>query len=547
MILNSSSEVGRLDISHLGMWLNLDEIPHTEKGRPTDVIASAFRYNFSDSHREAVAAAKSPEERAALVGLLTSVVHEARHFHDLLISRYGHWLMHLNVWAGLGAQGAQGSLAQAPAIIVPLSDWRAQLDTLRLVDADLTEPNPKLSDLANILGTISRLRRALDQGIHNTNAPFTATSILEASAVLIQISAVVRAFGVERANELSRLIGESSNSRRYVASREFVEQQLGPIPIGGKIVLLLAALCGDVFSDDDKALRSPVDVLIALTRWLLSTGKFPIRGVLTGKLDPIALIGELFDLSSKFLARFCGRDLAQSMSFAWEMTSKLITHYEGRLEGKEDDSIQWFRICQIIKVYSNFRDMSARLMANFCADPTSYLVDQYLDRVAYLPQPVMFLWSTRGVPATPELQRDFYIQHEMIVPNPVGADPDLLARLDAISHFDGAAFRSALVLCSLDHQQPAPPDGLFKYALHPVDHESWMGYFDSTVPLVRLLTDGVEARLPGIVLDQAVTALDFSGTKVYSGAGRLHKLSNFPTAEVLRRWDTRYPNWPSLR
>jgi hypothetical protein len=74
-----------------------------------------------------------------------------------------------------------------------------------------------------------------------------------------------------------------------------------------------------------------------------------------------------------------------------------------------------------------------------------------------------------------------------------------------------------------------------------------MGYVDSTVPLVRLLTDGVEARLPGIVLDQAVMGLDFSNTKVYSGAGRLHKLSSGPTAEVLRRWDTRYPNWPSIR
>jgi hypothetical protein len=170
-MFNSSSEFGRLDISHLGMWLNLDKMPVTANAPLNDLLASAVRHEFSDLHREAVANARSAQDRAALIGLLTSVVHEARHFHDLLISPYGARLMHFNVQAAMAVLGAQGSLARSPAIIVPLSDWRTQLDTLRLVDPDLAEPYPKLNELADTLTDIRRRERALERGNPTCRSP----------------------------------------------------------------------------------------------------------------------------------------------------------------------------------------------------------------------------------------------------------------------------------------------------------------------------------------------------------------------------------------
>ncbi len=538
-MFNSSSEFGRLDISHLGMWLNLDKMPGTANAPLNDLLASAVRHEFSDLHREAVANARSAQDRSALIGLLTSVAHEARHFHDLLISPYGARLMHFNVRAAMAVLGAQGSLARSPAIIVPLSDWRTQLDTLRLVDPDLAEPYPKLNELADTLTDIRRRERALERGILNPNAPFTATSILESSALLVQLGAAGRVFGFDAVNELSAWIGQSPGSDRYNGALRFIKQQLGHIPIGCQTVLLLAALSGDVFSENEAALRSPVDVLVALTSWLSSMDSFPIeKPPTTGDTD--GLISDIFDLSSEFLFRSCGRNIKVSMSAALDITSMHVADYERRLEGQGDDSIEWLRIRQLLQVYKNFRDVSTPLMANFCSDPSWYLVDQYLDRLPHLPQPLTFFWSNYGIAATPDLQRQFYIQHEAIIPIPEGVNPDLRGNSAANSYFDGEAFRLALVLASLDSQQLVAPDGLFKYPLHRVDHEAWLGYFNSIVPLTRLLTNGADARLPGIVLDQAVTVLEFFGTKVYSGAGRIHMLSSSTTRDSLLRWDTRY-------
>ena len=545
MILNSASEFGRLDVGHLGMWLNLDHIPPTSL-RPSELLRAAVHYEYSQLHHQAIEEAGSPEQRALLTGFLTSVIHESRHFHDLLISPYGARLMELNVRAGMAVLGAQRSLIEAPAIIVPLADWRSQLDVLRLVDIDLAAPNSKLGGLADILADVKQREQKLDRGMLNSQAPFSATSILESSALLVQAAAVGQLFGLDIASELTQLIEESAARDRYFGVPRYLAERLGHIPLGGQVVLLLAALSGDVFAEDEQALRSPVDVLIALTSWLAARDGFPIEEMRSGD-DALQLTVDIFDLTAEFLTGACGGDIADSMSRAWDMTAVMVGHYESRIEGRGDDSMQWLRIRQVLDVYRNFRDISGRLMANFYTGPSWYLIDQYLDRLPYLTQPLTFYWSEYGLPASPELQEEFYIQQEIVIIKREESDTRALdAILAGRAYDDGQTLRVAHLLSPLRPPARTVPEGLLTYSPVPLDNEAWRGYFDAVVPLVSLLSEGPRSALPEPVLGQAISVFDLISTKIYSGSGRVQPMVPTPSAEQFLQFDTRYPNWPNL-
>jgi hypothetical protein len=545
MILNSASEFGRLDVNHLGMWLNLDQIPVTSIDRSA-LLAAAVEYDYSPIRDQAVYEAGSPEERTTLIGFLTAGVHEARHFHDLLISPYGARLMELNMRGAMAVLGAQRSLMSAAAVIVPLADWRGQLDVLRLVDVDLAEPNPKLDELAEILADIGVRQRQLDRGILTHEAPFSATSILESSALLVQLAAAGQLVGLDDASELFRVVESSPNGDRYVGVLRYLAERLGALPLGAQVVLLLAALSGDVFSEDEEALRSPVDVLTALTEWLSSRDGFPITEMRTGD-DALQLVVDVFNLTAEFLTAATGCDITDSMERAWNFTATMVKYYESRIDGKGDDSPQWVTIRQVLDVYRNFQDMSARLMANFYSGPQWYLIDHYLDRLPYLPRPLTFYWSEYGLPASPELQQRFYIQHEVVVPKIPGRDTaEVEEILDGRAYDDGAAYRVAHVVAPLDLAVGTPPDGLFPYAPVPIDFEAWRIYFDSVVPLLGLLSNGPRSGIPKMVLEQAISYFDLLSVKIYSGSGRIEPA--VPT-EPLRQFAglaDRYQNWPQI-
>lgn len=553
MILNSSSEFGRLDVSHLGVWLNLDRVPAETNSTPmAELLSAAVQYKISDQHREVVEAAGTAEGRAALVGLFTSVEHEARHFHDLLVSPYGHYLMELNARAAFSIFGAWRSLHGAGALVVPLADWESQLPVLRVLDKELTAPNAKLAELADVLRGISHRQQVLNRGILHPDVKLTSTSILEASALLVQVGAAGAAFGLERANELMHLIGSGSAADRYFGPLSYIEHHLGHIPGGGLAVILLGALSGDVFSDDERAIRSPVDVLVDMISWLAAKENFPVRNMVSGDAS-LELIVEIYNLVSEFLSSTIGRDIEDSMSEAWETTNAMVRHWQDRLSGKGDDSMQWFRIREMLRVYENYRDVGGSLMANFYRQPAWYLIDQYLDLLPRLPQPVTFYWSDSGIPASPSLAQDFYIQNELIVPAapdrllPTDGSNEILAEFVNRSYYDGEAYRMAFVISPLEAPQPEPAPNFLPIPLNHVDHEAWLGYFDGIVPLMRLLMEGSEAHLPWPIQNLTLSLFELLKTKVYSGAGRMHYKGSLPTPELRRQFDTRYPNWPQRR
>jgi hypothetical protein len=550
MLLNSSSELGRLDATHLGMWLNFDAVRREADPSLTHLVAEAAGLAYSDDHKKFVNATGDMAKRQALISLFTTFAHEARHFHDLVITPYGSILMNHYVRAALSVLSSQRSLFSSPAVIVPLAEWPSLLPLLGKIDPGLQQPNPKLTELIATFGEIEGELKELDRGVLYPDASFSATSILESSAILIQIGLAGQIFGLEASNQLMNGIRQSAASSRYFGALEFLMGQLGSLPFGAWTLLLLASLCGDVYNGDKRALRSPVDVLITITRWLAKLDGFPVTRPVQSRTAAFDLIAQLYDLINQFFHREFGADLIDQLGLGAINNAANVEVWEQRIKGKSDSSLQWQRVLQTLDVYRNFSEISARLVSNFATDPAWYLIDQYLDRLPYLPQPLIYLWSDYGWPADPSLQKDFYIQQEVIVPLPEhmpteGPAAEAFSGLEELAYNDGTALRLALVISPKQSQMLTPPHGMFSNELAATNVATWRGYFDAVVPMMRLLLNGPETGLPGEVKMQAFSLFDMFGTKVYSRSGLLKPPKNASIQEMMR-WDTRYPNWPNI-
>lgn len=523
MLLDSPYEVGRLDVSHLGMWLNLDRARADSDDALVRLLAAATDHDITDEHREYLDGIADPVRRATTTALFTAIAHESRHFHDLLLSPYGAVVMNHHIRAAMTILSSLGSLTAQPAMIVPLTEWTSLLPLFSRLDPDLGLPTAKLDNLIATLDEIERDLRALDRGIHFPDTPLTTTQILEASAAWVQIGLSGRMLGLDGANQLLTLIKEGAARDRYLGALTYMQERLGWLPSGASQLLLLAALCGDGFSAKPDALRSPVDVLVVLTSWLGQQDGFPLPEP-TADSDVAAVIGRVHELVNEFFARVCGEDLAGMMTAASDQTVANVAEWERRVADVDLEGFSGRYIQQAINVYRSFSAVSGTLVANFAMNPIWYLVDRYLDVLPALPRPVTYFWSEHGFATTPELQEQFYVQHELVVPHQEGLDKEavlapMMADLRARAFDDGSALRLALVIAprSVNHRIPAP--GAFTFHLDDIDVMSWLGYFDAAVPLARLLTEGPSDSLPVGVMTQALQLLGIRGTKIYSRSG----------------------------
>jgi hypothetical protein len=518
--LDSPSELGRLDVTHLGMWVNVDRARRGDDATFGRLLSRAVGYDVGDDHREYVHA--MPEDaRAAALGLFTVVAHESRHFHDMLLTPYGSLVTSLNVRQATTMLAALGSLSSQESMIVPITEWAALLPVLRHVDPTLAPPPPNLEGLIDVLAETERALRALDHGIHYPDAPLTSTQILEGSAIWVQLGLAGRLFGIEGSNLLLRAILDSPARTRYFGAIDYVQERLGWLPTAAVQLLLLTALCGDVFSTEENSLRSPVDVLVVLVELMSQHPDFP-RPNPTADVRVDEEIDRVHALVQDFCQQAWHEDLEGMIIAASDRTLEIVKEWKRGLEGKDDGSFSFRLLANAIAVYDDFAEVGGRLVANFTMDPVWYFVDRYLDVLPSLPRPVTFLWSDYGFAATPELRETFSVQQELVVPYQDGLErvPGFDA-LAARAYDDGRALRLALVISPKAGQRVPQEPGMFAFILEDIDVEAWQLYFDSVAPTLRLLTLGPDDGLPGGLMEQPLQVLGLGGTRFYSRAGLL--------------------------
>jgi len=108
-----------------------------------------FEFPIHDDHRAYVEKRKKHKDVELIVNSFTLFAHESRHFHDLLATPYGSYLM-----------GAQTDLALSMlefrehirrhhnAIAVPLFDWISSGDLLRRAFRQIEAPSPEVQTTA---------------------------------------------------------------------------------------------------------------------------------------------------------------------------------------------------------------------------------------------------------------------------------------------------------------------------------------------------------------------------------------------------------------
>ena len=139
----------------------------------------------------------------------------------------------------------------------------------------------------------------------------------------------------------------------------------------------------------------------------------------------------------------------------------------------------------------------------------------------------------------PHCSNDNPFQQVMVVPAVDGArvkaeGNDIIAEFFERAYLDGDAYRMASVQCPRPITPGKQPPNLLPIPLQQLDHPAWLGFFDGRVPTVRLLREGAAISLPGLWIEQAVTAFELLRTKMYTGAGRVRPLIATPSLEAMR-------------
>lgn len=523
--LNSPSEKGRLDASHLGMWINIDDIRAGNDEVLSHLVTQAMDHILTDEHRQFLENADI-DTRISALGIFTVAAHESRHFHDMLLTPYGAAVISHHTRQAVTILSSMGSLMSNPAMVVPITEWTNLWPLLKDVDPSLKLPSPKLENLIAVLQETEDELRALDRGILHPNAPVTATQILESSAFWVQAGLAGTIPGkLEGSNLFVKSIVDSPARSRYLGAIEYIQSRLGPIPSAAVQWILLASLCGDVFNVSPGALRSPADVLFELVEWIAKHQEFP-RPAPTPDTKWDEEVDLIDILISEFFHRVWNSEVTEMMISASDHTYAFVEMWEQRISGKDNGSPTFAWLQNAVSVYSDFAEVSGRLIANFSMNPNWYFVDQYIDALPALPQPIMFLWSDYGFPTTPDLRDSFNIQQEIVIPHQKGiiSNSNLAAMHAAFSanaYDDGQALRAATVISPKVHPQTTFPNEAFAFEMEKLDIESWQLYFDTFAPILRLLTKGPDGGLPGGIMVQPLQILGLNGTKFYSLSGLL--------------------------
>lgn len=541
-LLNSPYEHGRLDVTHLGMWLNLDNVRTRSDEALWPLMAQAVNYEVGDEHRSYIEGAADEDVRAAILGLFTAVAHESRHFHDMLLTPYGAVVMSHHARQAVTLLSSMGSLMSNETMIVPITEWSTLLPVLKHLDPNLKRPSPKIENLIAVLKETENDLRALDRGIRHPDASVTATQILETSALWIQVGLAGRTFGgIDGSNLLLKMIRDSPSETRYLGAMKYIQARLGYLPLAAIQFLLLAALCGDVFNSDPRALRSPADVLIELTESLAAHPDFPRPRPGTGG-EFTEEFNRVYRLTQEFFDRTWNGDVAGMMMAAMDRTYANVEEWERRIAGKDNGSWTYKMLENAVAVYRGFAEVGGRLIANFSMNPTWYFADGYLDVLPSLPRPVMFFWSDFGFAATPELREDFAISQEIVFPlADLRSNPEVANIYDTLAnraHDDGVALRVAMVISPKISTRAVPEKGVFTFIMEDIDIEAWQRYFDSFVPTFKMLTAGPDDEvLPGGLMVEPLQVLGLHGTRFYSRAGLLPE--PLPFLDAPRPADTR--------
>jgi hypothetical protein len=513
---------GRLDPSSFGLWLNVDKaLAHKDYHRFGPLMWSSFHFALRDEHRTYLSSLPNGADRELVLGAFTLFTHEARHFHDLLLSPYGSMLMRQYTRAALLYLFLrQDLLFQHKAIFVPLSDWVTQGTALKRIYSDLDSPSHNIIHAESAFRSMKEKLRVYNRGRLNgddgSRYP-TAVSILEASAILMQETAIARDFGASYVESFRRGIWERGTANTYYSALSLISQQFErSVPAEVVSYLLTASLCGNFQDPDTKRLQYPTDILVELLLWLR---KHEINLAESDSFEEIIYtVDEYFEETH-------GGDVMDMMKVSTDTNRAVGDAFRQELDVYEEQiGREYPEARSLLAGYNNFCEVHTRFVGDVCVNPLWYCSSKYLEIQRRLPTPVIFIETELGIPVDEQIEQLYYIQFEERL---YLADlPEEYRKAFNGFAADGKLIRLAHILSprGFKTDDSAAPVGVDLWHMdnsaEAIKVDLWQRNHDA-VGSLRFLIEGPGIALSKHVQRDLMSAFTLVGTKVYGAEGEI--------------------------
>jgi len=514
--LFEESGYGRFDPSTFGLWVRVDRaIEHPRYADWGALMWETFQAPPHEGHVEYLADAPA-DDLPLLLSAFSLWAHESRHFFDLLATPYGAAVMRTAVHAALGYLQIVDELEyQYRGIMLPLSEWVEYGRVVHHAFGKLSKPSPGVEETVDLWRRLSGMLETFDFGrfADPANAPVSARSILEGSAVLHQERHLYTHFGLERAETFRRYVCAGEAASLYYGPALFLRQAIagaGGSPDSSAVsYLLLATLCGDWHSNRGSEPHYPAEIYVQLIDWL---GRSGAAAAVTDLESSWGVVDAFFEEER-------GQAPAEALARAADHNEAAAEQFHSMVAGIEEnwqqESVEGRRL---VELFDDYRVASASLALAVFGAPDWYF--GYYDQTeSALPVPLLFLESDTGVPVDDFIRENYAI---VVAGNLPG--PQL-----GIAWFEGAAGLDAVLggeklVSGVGGPEAArvlsPLGAGDDVRLAPIDLELWRAVH-ADIGAIRLFAEGPDQGVSAHMVDRAVARLGVLGTAVYTRAGEL--------------------------
>jgi hypothetical protein len=489
-----------------------------------------FEFPIHDDHRAYVEKRKKHKDVELIVNSFTLFAHESRHFHDLLATPYGSYLM-----------GAQTDLALSMlefrehirrhhnAIAVPLFDWISSGDLLRRAFRQIEAPSPEVqTTAARLEEVLSALQRANSGWVNRdplSKSFLDATAILEGSAVLHQEREIVRNFGVPVGEFFRIVMRERPSAATYYSAIEFAHKCTGGRASNAAIsYILLGSLCGDRRAED---LQAPADLLGHFGLWIQK------RGIERSRFETI---DGTVEVVNEFFDDVHHTTIEERLAGATTLNAHALEVFQHRVELLEERAQRGLPGARhVLRGFENYAEVQRWFARSVFSDPEWYCTSDYHICKRGLPSCVIILQSDTGIPITDALE-NYEVLSGSLVPIPASGKPeDFREEPDApgqtmVAHALSVRKRYIDRETSPVGSPPSddPPD---------IDQPLWHSRYLELAGL-KLYLDGPAVTVSDSDRDMEVSVLNQFGTRVFSSAGELEAraIHGLEISEDVQKW-----------
>jgi hypothetical protein len=392
---------GSFDPWSVSSWIDLSSLPL----RPDSQVLGSLTWLASTQaleglHNGFVDRQPDEDSKAFALNCLTAFWHEARHYHDYVVTPYGCAQFRSSIAMALGGSLlATGALA-ARSIYVPIHEWVANYPLLKQVFPAL-DPPPALfveghALFDEMLGDSLHLSFPADE----LPSSVDARSIVEGSAILVQEGLIERVFGQSAARCFMDQLRRSPASRNYLGAVDFLRQGPGREAASRNRLRLqlLASLCGR-FDRHYNSMSFPSAILMRL--YLASCGSY-------GESDDqhLALVqDQMLKSHGGTIEQMLGTSDVLNRAFL-NVVDAVVEQWESTL-GTSDRLFAH----AVQDYFRQFCELHRSLVSRISGHIAWYCSDEYaIQSRSLLPQPLLYLFAAGGLPISEQQGEHFVIE-----------------------------------------------------------------------------------------------------------------------------------------